>query len=230
MYDSVLIYSRHHAPQQTASLFFCCKVATARKGVRAFRKHIWNASMESHVASQRSLHYTPIFRLLLKVAVNGTRQCDFLIFLRGFGPNNLTKSFRLSSGLIYFRQFLGVNLIGCAMNECVCSISFAGHFVSTLLQSKSAESKTLGGLKTSFTLPCPPLAPPQLLGWASSSPAGLPRRRTAAPPFGSCFFSNFCGVFRRGCSARAEKKEEAGKGEMRGRRRAEEVGTGRSCR
>ena len=29
------------------------------------------------VASQRSLHNAPIFRLLLKVAVNGTHQCDF---------------------------------------------------------------------------------------------------------------------------------------------------------
>ena len=56
MYDSVLIYSRHHAPQQTASLFFCCKVGKVRKGVRAFRKHFWNAPMESHVASQPSLH------------------------------------------------------------------------------------------------------------------------------------------------------------------------------
>ena len=27
--------------------------------------------------SQRSLHNAPIFRLLLKVAVNGTHQCDF---------------------------------------------------------------------------------------------------------------------------------------------------------
>ena len=32
-------------------------------------------------ASQRSLHNAPIFRLLLKVAVNGTRQCDFLASL-----------------------------------------------------------------------------------------------------------------------------------------------------
>ena len=32
------------------------------------------------VASQRSLHNAPIFRLLLKVAVNGTHQCDFLNF------------------------------------------------------------------------------------------------------------------------------------------------------
>ena len=30
--------------------------------------------------SQRSLHNAPIFRLLLKVAVNGTHQCDFHIF------------------------------------------------------------------------------------------------------------------------------------------------------
>ena len=31
-------------------------------------------------ASQRSLHNAPIFRLLLKVAVNGTHQCDFYNF------------------------------------------------------------------------------------------------------------------------------------------------------
>ena len=36
-------------------------------------------------ASQRSLHNAPIFRLLLKVAVNGTHQCDFLNFCGGFG-------------------------------------------------------------------------------------------------------------------------------------------------
>ena len=32
--------------------------------------------------SQRSLHNAPIFRLLLKVAVNGTRSYDFLQFLK----------------------------------------------------------------------------------------------------------------------------------------------------
>ena len=37
-------------------------------------------------ASQRSLHNAPIFRLLLKVAVNGTHQCDFLNFCGGLGP------------------------------------------------------------------------------------------------------------------------------------------------
>ena len=34
--------------------------------------------------SQRSLHDAPIFRLLLKVAVNGTHQCDFLNFCGPF--------------------------------------------------------------------------------------------------------------------------------------------------
>ena len=33
-----------------------------------------------NLASQRSLHNAPIFRLLLKVAVNGTHQCDLLNF------------------------------------------------------------------------------------------------------------------------------------------------------
>ena len=40
-------------------------------------------------ASQRSLHNAPIFRLLLKVAVNGMHQCDFLNFCGALGlqPN-----------------------------------------------------------------------------------------------------------------------------------------------
>ena len=37
------------------------------------------------LVSQRSLHDAPIFRLLLKVAVNGTHQCDFLNFCGAFG-------------------------------------------------------------------------------------------------------------------------------------------------
>jgi hypothetical protein len=43
------------------------------------------AGAEATWASQRSLHNAPIFRLLLKVAVNGTHQCDFLNFCGGFG-------------------------------------------------------------------------------------------------------------------------------------------------
>ena len=39
----------------------------------------------AHVsASQRSLHIAPIFRLLLKVAVNGTQQCEFFNFCGTF--------------------------------------------------------------------------------------------------------------------------------------------------
>ena len=45
-------------------------------------------------ASQRSLHYAPIFRLLLKVAVKGTHQCDLLNFCGGFwSPTLLLLSF-----------------------------------------------------------------------------------------------------------------------------------------
>ena len=40
------------------------------------------------LVSQRSLHIAPIFRLLLKVAVNGTQQCDFLNFCGAFGPQH----------------------------------------------------------------------------------------------------------------------------------------------
>ena len=37
--------------------------------------------------SQRSLHNAPIFRLLLKVAVKGTHQCDFTNFCGVSDPN-----------------------------------------------------------------------------------------------------------------------------------------------
>jgi hypothetical protein len=41
-------------------------------------KHI--AAVINYSVSQRSLHNAPIFRLSLKVAVNGTHQCDFQNF------------------------------------------------------------------------------------------------------------------------------------------------------
>jgi hypothetical protein len=41
------------------------------------------------IASQRSLHNAPIFRLLLKVAVNGTHQCDFLNFCGSLGSQRV---------------------------------------------------------------------------------------------------------------------------------------------
>ena len=45
----------------------------------------------TYLASQRSLHNAPIFRLLLKVAVNGTHQCDFLNFCGGSGSQQLSR-------------------------------------------------------------------------------------------------------------------------------------------
>ena len=45
------------------------------------------ASPRHLLPSQRFLHDAPIFRLLLKVAVNGTHQCDFLNFCGALGPN-----------------------------------------------------------------------------------------------------------------------------------------------
>ena len=41
------------------------------------------------MSSQRSLHNAPIFRLLLKVAVNGTHQCDYSIFCGNLGSQHL---------------------------------------------------------------------------------------------------------------------------------------------
>ena len=51
------------------------------------------------VASQRSLHNAPIFRLLLKVAVNGTHQCDFQNFCGALGPQRFT-FLRVGSGFL----------------------------------------------------------------------------------------------------------------------------------
>ncbi len=42
--------------------------------------------------SQRSLHFEPIFRLLLKVAVNGTHQCESRNFCGSLSPNALHNS------------------------------------------------------------------------------------------------------------------------------------------
>ena len=44
-----------------------------------------------YAPSQRSLHNAPIFRLLLKVAVNGTHQCDFQNFWGPFGAQPMLR-------------------------------------------------------------------------------------------------------------------------------------------
>ena len=48
------------------------------------------------IASQRSLHNAPIFRLLLKVAVKGTHQCDFFNFCGASGPNKQIRMQRIT--------------------------------------------------------------------------------------------------------------------------------------
>ena len=45
-----------------------------------FSFYFWVPGPAPSWVSQRSLHNAPIFRLLLKVAVNGTHQCDLLNF------------------------------------------------------------------------------------------------------------------------------------------------------
>jgi len=85
-------------------------------GVRAYRSHssvnnrakVLLRSWCHGVASQRSLHNAPIFRLLLKVAVNGTHQCDFLNFCGGFGSQHRPISYSTA----------GVNVR--AMCPCIC--------------------------------------------------------------------------------------------------------------
>jgi hypothetical protein len=63
----------------TASLIHFRTTRSAETVVRPQRIWLTRASHNTP-PSQRSLHNAPIFRLLLKVAVNGTHQCDFLNF------------------------------------------------------------------------------------------------------------------------------------------------------
>jgi hypothetical protein len=80
-------------------------------------------------ASQRSLHNAPIFRLLLKVAVNGTHQCDCLDFCGGLGPqyvsptcNHLLRRYRAASVPVRPREawltFVLVGLRSCCVVSC----------------------------------------------------------------------------------------------------------------
>ena len=73
--------------------------------------------------SQRSLHNAPIFRLLLKVAVKGTHQCDLSNFCGGLRVPNVRPTMGNSIdlharcivlfGVVWFISFL-VSFIGCA--------------------------------------------------------------------------------------------------------------------
>ena len=52
------------------------------------------------LSSQRSLHNAPIFRLLLKVAVKGTHQCDFFNFCGAFGPQHKADTCLYAAGFL----------------------------------------------------------------------------------------------------------------------------------
>ena len=60
-----------------------CETAGARFS------RLWGGKVSEGEPSQRSLHNAPIFRLLLKVAVKGTHQCDLSNFCGGFWPPTL---------------------------------------------------------------------------------------------------------------------------------------------
>ena len=63
-------------------------------------RNIWCLHAYLLLLSQRSLHNAPIFRLLLKVAVNGTHQCDFLNFCGDLGPQHANNMLDLCSFVV----------------------------------------------------------------------------------------------------------------------------------
>ena len=81
-------------------------------------------------ASQRSLHNAPVFRLLRKVAVNGTHQCDFLNFCGASVPTN-----EISTS--YAVPF---NWTSCVLND-KCRISpFPAHLQVSFVELSQLES------------------------------------------------------------------------------------------
>jgi hypothetical protein len=82
-------------------------------------KTVCSSGHEVILSSQRSLHNAPIFRLLLKVAVKGTHQCDFYNFWGIFGFQQWRMDVRATSALYFLCQIADVMLgvRGALMNE-----------------------------------------------------------------------------------------------------------------
>jgi hypothetical protein len=85
---------RFHAPALQSNVRSCradgkcgIKLPGCIETLRRIHYQTSEARRRPGHASQRSLHNAPIFRLLLKVAVKGTHQCDFLNFCRDLCPN-----------------------------------------------------------------------------------------------------------------------------------------------
>jgi len=60
--------------------------------------------------SQRSLHNAPIFRLLLKVAVNGTHQCDFPNFCGQQCPTKQLKHEQRGGDSVQYAECMAIRL------------------------------------------------------------------------------------------------------------------------
>ena len=79
--------------------------------------------------SQRSLHNAPIFRLLLKVAVKGTHQCDFFNFCGALAPTRLTRVLDRGSERMppLSLQAYAVPQVACRLLRGACRSSWSGR-------------------------------------------------------------------------------------------------------
>ena len=75
-----------HAPQAASGLVTLRKASACSKP--AVERFYTEFARCACLPSQRSFHSAPIFRLLLKVAVNGTHQCDSNNFCGASSSNN----------------------------------------------------------------------------------------------------------------------------------------------
>ena len=112
--------------------------------------------------SQRSLHIAPIFRLLLKVAVNGTQQCDFLNFCGSFGPNyraclvvgeTLWCAMRLALGLEALIPIWALAHLARQGRSPLTTVLAQDHFYSDFL-SLHVSVKTNNKAMMMLALPC----------------------------------------------------------------------------
>ena len=69
-------------------------------------------------ASQRSLHNEPIFRLLLKVAVKGTQQCEFRNFCGASCPNEIQTQFAFLRKWLQLVRMRTPQISGAAVSNC----------------------------------------------------------------------------------------------------------------
>jgi hypothetical protein len=79
----LLCVAVHQPSSCLRALAYCNECNSPNKAESKIEENGWGAVSVGRI-SQRSLHDAPIFRLLLKVAVNGTHQCDFLNFCGPF--------------------------------------------------------------------------------------------------------------------------------------------------